>query len=216
MAGKKRSILHNAPQHWIGWPRIMTWYNRAVRLDADSDRPSFYALYFVTFFLTGGRKAEVVHLRPSQIFWNDDVIKIENMDVLKRRKRFTRNVLIKIEGNPLASIFIDFVKNCKTEYLLPGYGSRFSSEIDPEKHISTAQVYRKICEIDPDLWPHLLRDQRSWHLAADLERGGRGMDVYLLKEWFEWASIEMPAHYAGRRKESDILKHFGVQDIKHA
>ena len=91
-----------------------------------------------------------------------------------------------------------------------------SKEIDSEKHISTAHVYNQICEIDPEIWPHWIRDQRSWHLAADLEDGGRGFDIYLLKEWFEWSSIEMPAHYAGRRGEKDILEHLGVQDIKHS
>ena len=41
------------------------------------------------------------------------------------------------------------------------------------------------------------------------------MDIYLLKKWFDWATMEMPAKYAGRRDERDILEHFGVIDIQH-
>jgi len=204
----RRSIMHDAPQHWVGWDRIMNLYQKALRNDKDS------ALYFSTLFETGGRKEEVLLLRPKQIYWNDTIIKIENMEVLKRRKRYTRNVFIKIEDEPLAPIFIDYVQDCDTRYLLPGYGAPFSTMINPDTHISSAHIYNKIREIDPDIWPHWIRDQRSWHLSAGVEEGGRDFDSYELKEWFAWASMDMPAHYAGRRSEEDILRKLGVEDIK--
>lgn len=217
----RRSIEHYAPQHWVGWDRILELYENAVQLDIDypmkDDRKiprKSYALYFVTLFQTGGRINEVLQLRPDQIDWNEEVIKIENMTVLKRRKRFTRNVFIKIEGNPLAYPFIKHIEECDTRYLLPGYGTKSGRRIDPNSAISSTYVYKKICEIDPDIWPHWLRDQRSWQLSAKLEDGGCGFDVYLLKEWYEWESEYMPFHYAGRRAEKDILKAYGVSDIK--
>ena len=79
--------------------------------------------------------------------------------------------------------------------------------------VSRTYVYKKILEIDPTIWPHWLRDQRSWHLSAPVEQGGRGFDSYELKEWFKWKSMDMPAHYAGRRGEEDILRKLGIQDI---
>ena len=209
---KRRSILHDAPSHWTGWNKIENLYNHACRLDKE-DGTGMRALYFITLFETGGRKWEVILLRPEQIEWNEEIIKIENMEVLKWRRRRTRNVFIKIEDNPLALPFIDHVSQCDTRYLLPGYTGKFSTEIDPNKHVSTAHIYNKIVEIDPDIWPHWIRDQRSWHLSAEIEQGGREFDIYLMKEWFEWASIEMPSHYAGRRGEKDILEHLGVSDI---
>ena len=207
---KRRSIEHDAPEGWVGWDRIEALQRRAEYLDDDTQQRS---LYFTTIFITGGRIGEVVTLRPNQIRSDDKIIKIENMEVFKRRRRFTRTVFIKRKDNPLADIFIKFVEACETDYLLPGYGSPFSTEIDPTAHISTTHVYKRIVSIDPNIWPHWIRDQRSWHLSAPEEKGGRGFDAYLLKVWFEWASMEMPAYYAGRRKEKDILEALGVEDI---
>ena len=209
----RRSILHDTPNRWVGWRYIQSLYDHACEMDEGNDRAT-HSLYFITLFETGGRKEEVILLRPDQIESNEEIIKINNMEVLKWRRRHTRNVFIKIEDNPLAQTFLDHVSKCNTRYLLPGYSGPFSTEIDPNKHVSLSHVYNKIVEIDPEIWPHWLRDQRSWHLSADIEQGGREFDIYLLKEWFQWASIEMPSHYAGRREERDILDHFGVEDIK--
>lgn len=219
---ERRSIEHDAPQHWVGWDRIGELYKNACQKDQDNPMRNEdglfrkgHSLYFITLFETGGRISEVLLLRPDQIYWNEKIIKIENMEVLKQRgKRLTRNVIIKIDGNPLAHTFIDHVEECDTRYLLPGYGTPGNTSIDPNEHISRTYIYKKICEIDPDIWPHWIRDQRSWHLSEDIELDGRGFDSYLLKEWYAWESIEMPAHYAGRRGEADILEHFGVEDIR--
>lgn len=210
---KRRSVEHDGEDHWVGWERIEELYKRAVRLDEEEDTNA-YALYFVTLFETGGRISEVLTLAPKQFVWNEEYILIRRMEVLKRRKRFTRNVAIKIEGDPLAPILIDFVEDCKTTYLLPGYGHvRFGREIVPNSHISKYPVYTKIIAIDPDIWPHWLRDQRSWQLSAKPEEGGRGFDAYLLKAWFEWARIDMATHYAGRREEKDILAALGLKEV---
>jgi len=217
---KRRAIIHDAPDHWVGWGRIMQLHDRATKLDQDllrkSDRDlqrKQYSLYFVVLFETGGRLWEILSLRPEQIEYDDFVIKIERMVVLKRRERYTRNVFIKIEGNHLALPFIEHVEECDTKYLLPGYGIPFGREIDPESHISTTHVYNRICKIDPNIWPHWIRDQRSWHLSADEEDGGRGFDSYELREWYKWASMDMPAYYAGRRGEKDILDKLGIKDV---
>jgi integrase len=212
--GIRRSILHDAPSIWVGWNEILRLHERAVELDRDEDTPK-HSLYFTTIFETGGRLSECMLLQPTQFKWIDKAIKVEHMEVFKQRKkrRFTRNVIIKRDANdPLAEVLLEHVKACTTKYLLPGYGSPFSKTIDPERHASHAYIYNKIIEISPDIWCHWLRDQRSWHLSAPIEQGGRGFDVYLLKAWFAWKSMEMPAHYAGRREEREILDAFGLED----
>ncbi len=204
--------MNDAPNCWLGWPWILGLHENAMEKDkvaGSTDR----SLYFTTLFETGGRVSECLELRRSQIDWNDVMIRIDNMEVLKRRERFTRQVFIVREGNPLADAFLDHVEACEGKYLWPGFSGSFTREVDPEAHASSAHVYRKIVDIDPDIWPHLLRDQRSWQLSAKVERGGRGLDIYLLRKWFEWKSMAMPAYYAGRREESDLLDALGVVDL---
>ncbi len=218
----RRAISTHAINYWVGWKKILSLHERALGLDRDHPR-SDHSLYFTTIFETGGRISEVLLLRPEQIHWDDQAIKIIRMRVHKQRRRTkVRNVLIKIEGNPLAHTFIKHVEGCDTKYLLPGYGpsiepshaNRFSKKVNQDKPASTSHVYNKVCEIDPDIWPHWLRDQRSWHLAAKVEDNGRGFDAYELREWFGWTSMDMPSKYAGRRGEEDILRKLGIADVK--
>ena len=210
---KRRAILHDAPNEWVGWERILALRDKAQNLD-ELDGRNEHSLFFTTIFETGGRLSECLLLQPSRIKWNDKAIKIVSMEVFKYRRRFTRNVYIKRdENNPLSEVFLEYVKACETKYLLPGYGEPFSTTIDPNSHISSTYVYLKIREIDDDIWPHWLRDQRSWHLSAPAEKGGREFDIYLLKSWFRWESMDMPAHYAGRREEKEILEALGLEEF---
>lgn len=218
----RRAISTHAIDYWVGWEKILSLHKKALEIDKDHFRQD-HSLYFVTIFETGGRVSEIILLRPEQIRWNDSTIKITRMRVHKQRRATkVRNVFIKIKDNPLAQTFIDHVKACDTKYLLPGYGpsiepsplNRFRRKINPNRHISTTHVYKKITAIDPDIWPHWLRDQRSWHLSAEIEQGGSGFDAYELKEWFGWTSMDMPAQYAGRRGEKDILRKLGIEDVK--
>ena len=106
--------MHDAPNRWIGWDRILELYRKAKHLDKVAGTID-HALYFTTLFITGGRVNEVLDLNPEQIAWNDEIIRIDRMEVLKRRKRFTRTVFIKREGNPLADPFINLVESCETK-----------------------------------------------------------------------------------------------------
>lgn len=209
---RRRSIEHDAPNYFVGWDTIQYYLDLAKALDLEKDTNE-YSLYYVVLFETGGREAEVLPLKPNQVRWDEESIIVERMEVLKRRKRFTRDVYIKIDdSNPLASIFIDFVEKCETDYLLPAR-ARFSREIIPNKHTSASTVYNKICAIFPDIWPHWIRDQRAWHLAAKPEEGGRDLDPYDHRKWFEWARMDMPLHYVGRRTEKDMMRALGIKKI---
>ncbi len=209
MRRARRSIIHDAPNRFQGWDRILELYERALALDKEKNTNQ-YSLYFVTIFETGGRKSEVVLLTPQQIQWNDEAIVVERMEVLKRRKRVTRQVIIKIDENPLAQPFIEMVEQCNTDYLRPSR-TPYSGNVVYDKYISSTSIYEKIVAIDPGIWPHWIRDQRSWHLS-DV----RGLDPYELKTWFEWGSIEMPAHYAGRRMEKEMKIALGIEELPSA
>lgn len=208
----RRSILHDTPNEFLGWKAILSWHDTALQLDRVEETNE-HSLYFVVLFETGGRMNEVLLLRPEQIKRNEDAIKIENMEVLKRRVRFTRDVLIKIDdNNPLAKVFVEFVEECKTKYLLPAY-TRFSRRLINDRHTSASTVYNKVRAIHPNVWPHLLRDQRAYHLHAPIAEGGRGLDPYEHRAWFEWARMEMPLHYVGRRSEKDLTEALGIKKV---
>lgn len=205
---KRRSVEHDAPNRFVGWERIEALHDRAKWLDFERGKDYHdHSLYFVALFETGGREYEVVQLKPEQIHWNEEAIVVERMEVLKRRRRFTRKVIIKREENPLAEIFINFVENCESDYLLPGR-QPFTGVIIPDRHISVSTVYDRITAIDPDIWPHWIRDQRSWHLSKV-----RDLDSFDLRKWFEWGSMDMPAKYAGRRSEEDLARALGIKRL---
>lgn len=208
-----RSVEFDAPRKYLGKETILNYWRIAKQLDLEQ-KTNQHELYLVSLYVTGGRIQEVLKLRPEQIRWNEEAIFIDRMEVLKRRKRWTRDVLIKRDAlDPLASIFIDLVNSCNTQYLLPAR-TKFTSKIIPEKHISTFTVYTKIKEI-PDmtlrgktLWPHLLRDQRAYFFKEI-----RGFDPYELQKWFSWARMDMPAHYVGNPETKKLAEKLGIKNI---
>jgi len=207
----RRSVEHDGVDYWVGWPTIMDLYEKAEKMDKSGSREGRHGLYFAVLFELGARVGEILQLRPDMFQWNRDMIVVRRVPVFKRRRRHTRNVYIKREGDPLSAKLIEYVQRCDTKFLLPGF-TPFTGEVEPSRHVSAATVYNTVTGIDPGVWPHWLRDQRSWQLSAPPERGGRGFDAYLLKAWFEWGSLSMPAHYAGRRSEKDILAALGVDE----
>lgn len=208
---ERRSVEHDALDKWVGWEHIMRLYNKALSMDALDGRKR--ALYFVTIFQTGGRVSEVCKILNRNIEYDDNKIVVNLMDVLKRRRRFTRSAIIKREGNQLADEFIRHFEESKAHgnvYLLSGSTRGRYTVNAPDKPASRRVIYGDITSIDDTIWPHWIRDARSWHLGAKVEQGGRGFDAFLLKTYFGWARMDMAAHYAGRRDEDDIMDAFGI------
>lgn len=157
------------------------------------------------FFETGCRVSGGLQLRPEQFKWNDYTINVYTAPVLKRGRRETRNILIKLEDNPLSHELLDYIDACTTKYLLPRR-KKFSREIIPDQATSRSNVYRKIKEIDPCLWVHGLRGLRASHLVV--ERGG--FNVFNLTKWFNWRSADMAVHYT---QSVDMAKALGIPEI---
>ena len=107
---RKRSVRHDLPP-WPGWKKIIELYKKS----GDTRYPDECRLYFVVYFETGCRVSEGLLLSPNQFKWNEQAISVHNVPVLKRRKRETRSILIKIENNPLAHDLIDFIETCKMQ-----------------------------------------------------------------------------------------------------
>jgi integrase len=193
----RRSIEDVPP--WIGWERMLDHYRRC---------PSqLHKNIFLTLFETGGRVSEVAELKPSNFIWNEEAIKVQGMIVRKWRKHKRRDFLIKIdEKNPLAEDLISFIEECETEYLFPK-GKPFSGAIIPDEHTSTTRIYLKVREISDDLWCHWFRAQRaSFHVFV------RNMDIFQLKDWFMWKSVDMPAHYINKTLRG-MAEQMGIEKI---
>ena len=170
----------------------------------ETNFPEESKLYFVVFFETGCRVSEGLQLRPEQFKVNDYAIQVYNAPVLKRRKRETRNILIKLEDNPLSYELLEYLDECTTTYLLPRR-KQFSREIIPDQATSRSNVYRKVREIDPSLWVHGLRGLRASHLVAE-----RGFNVFNLTKWFNWRSADMAVHYT---QSIDMAKALGIPEV---
>ena len=195
----KRSVRHDLPP-WPGWDEILRLYAKAE----DTHFPEESKLYFLVFFETGCRVSEGLQLRPEQFKVNDYAIQVYNAPVLKRRKRETRNILIKLEDNPLSYELLDYLDECNTTYLLPRR-KQFSREIVSDQATSRSNVYRKVREIDPGLWVHGLRGMRASHLVAE-----RGFNVFNLTKWFNWRSADMAVHYT---QSVDMAKALGIPEV---
>ena len=147
----KRSVRQDLPP-WSGWDYILNLYNKCEH----TKYPDESRLYFTVYFETGCRVSEGLQLTPEQIRWNDHAISVNNVPVLKSRKRETRNVLISLEDNPLAHELLDFVEDCKTKYLLPRR-LQFSRQIVGDQHTSRSNVYRKKIDRSKSLGPWIER-----------------------------------------------------------
>lgn len=196
----RRSILHDLPD-WPGWDRFMEMFDNVVNAPYPEDSKK----YGIILFETGCRKAEVVMLKPGMFRWNDEAIIGQNVPVLKKGKRATRGIVIKLdEKNPLGYDLIEYLASCDTEYLLPGR-SPFFRAIQPWRHISVKTVYNRITEIHPELWPHALRGYRASMFVYE-----RDFKVRDLVSWFDWSSADMALHYT---KTRDMAEAMGIENI---
>lgn len=194
----KRSVLYDLPD-WPGWVKFMNIFDNA----SNAPYPSDSRLYGTLIFETGCRLEEVIKIKPEMFFYNDEAIIVKNVPLLKKKKRDTRDIVIKIDDlNPLAPLLIEYVELCESEYLLPGR-KKFTREIEGWRHISPKTVYNRISEIHPDLWPHALRGYRASMLVAE-----RGFSVQDLVTWFEWSSADMALHYT---RTKDIAQSMGIR-----
>lgn len=215
----RRSVIEDLPE-WPGWPAFMKYYEAAD----DAPYPEDSRLYFVTIFEIGCRESEAILLKPTQFRWNDEALYVRSVPVDKKKRRVktgrflptgqpemvsikkkhSRDVLIKIEDNPLATELVEMVKSCDTDYLMPARKRR-SREIIPDRHTTRGTVYNRITEIHPDIWPHGVRGYRASHLVHE-----RGFTVRDLVKWFEWEGADMALHYT---RTKDIAKAMGIQEI---
>ena len=194
----RRRSVEDVPE-WIGWDRMLSYYRKS---------PSpLHRNLFVTLFETGGRASEVVLLKPDNFIWNDEAIKVEGMIVKKYRKHKRRTFLIKIdEQNPLTEDLISFISHCETEYLFPRVTS-FGVKTISNVPTSTTRLYLKVREISDDLWCHWFRAMR-----ASFNVFVRKMDIFALKDWFQWKSVDTPAHYVNQSLEKQA-KQMGIKQV---
>ena len=200
----RRSVSFSLPD-WPGWDSFMEMLN-----NPDAPQVTDSKKYATLIFETGCRESEAIKLKPDQFKWNEEAIVISNAPVLKKRKKFTRDIIIKLDDkNPLGYDLIEYVEACKTEYMLPGFGRGFRSggdrEVEGWRHVSPKTVYNRIIELNSDLWPHALRGYRASMLVYE-----RGFSIQELMGWFEWKSADSAAHYT---KTRDLAHAMGIENV---
>ena len=195
----KRSVIDS--KDWAGWPSfIKEHYDQIPYTKYPEDSKAC----FLTIFQGGFRAAEAIHVKRDMVKWNDQMILISKVRVLKKKDRTLRNVLIKRdELNPLAEDFINLVENIKGEYLIPKR-LKFSRALVPDKPCTTRTVYNRINEIS-GRFPHELRAYRAMMLVAE-----RGFTVSQLMRWFEWSKADMAIHYTATR---DLAASMGITEL---
>ncbi len=97
-----------------------------------------------------------------------------------------------IEGSELViEVLQDLAHSTRTSYLITL--NRFVNEF--------------VREISDDLWCHWFRAQRaSFHVFV------RNMDIFQLKDWFMWKSVEMPAHYINQTLKG-MAEQMGIEKV---
>jgi len=196
----RRSIVHDLPD-WPGWDQFLEMFENVEH----SPYPEDSRKYGTVTFETGCRKAEVVLLKPGMFKFNEEAIVGRNIPVLKKGRRATREIVIKLdEKNPLGYDLLEYLQNCNTKYLLPGL-TPFTRAVQPWRHVSVKTVYNRITEIHPDLWPHALRGYRASMFVYE-----RDFKVRQLVSWFDWSSADMAMHYT---KTRDMAEAMGIKKV---
>lgn len=208
---RRRNIKDTFKQEYggfCGWKKLDSTLNKIDREDSIN--------IFVGLFQTGARAMELPSLKRNQVDldFSDTHIMINSMYVEKQRERINLEdmngeplydekgkrayILESTEGyrtfpirkdNPLAPIFIDYVKKFSGDDILYPF--------------SYIQIYYRIALIDMKKgpktnwnkikgpwWPHRIRAERACQLIRDLR-----FDVFRLKKWFGWATSQMPELY---------------------
>ena len=185
---------------WVGEEQILEYYETAKSIDAHWETGGV-ALTFCVLFVTGARVSEALALKVEHVRYDDKWITIDKLPVLKQKKGKTAmRTFIIPRYDILAEEFITYLNDAEREgrvYLIGGFTGKFSSESDMEKPATRSLVYKRISMISKNLWPHRVRDLRALHLAGKRKDGGYHFDVYAMKDWFGWKSVEMPAYYVG-------------------
>lgn len=197
---ERRSVTHDLPD-WPGWPKFLKYLDYAD----EAPYPEDSKLYFTLLFETGCRESEAIQLKLSMFKFNDECIVCKNAPVLKKKKRDTRDVIMKLdEANPLGYELVDLLEECKTDYLLPRR-LQFSRALVRDRHTSAKTVYNRISEIHEDLWPHALRGYRASMLVRE-----RDFRVQQLVSWFKWKSGDMAIHYT---RTKDLAHDMGISKL---
>lgn len=141
---------------------------------------------------------------------NPHAIYVFNAPVLKHKAETTRTIQItRHPDNRLIRDFADYIKACDTVYLIPGT-QQFTGSVLSSEPTTRSTIYRKVREIDDNLFPHLLRGWCAGRLVEEYS-----FNVFDLQTWFEWASADTPAFYA-RTREKEIAAKLGILEEPEA
>jgi integrase len=202
MVRKKRRSVEFDGEPWVGWSRLLGYYNHA-----PTDR---HRDVFALAFETGGRASEIVELKPSNFSITEEAIRVDAMVVRKyKSRRMQRSFLINRKDDRLAEALVKLVEGCDTEFLLPRYAPLAKKEIKiANSHIGATRLYQLVAEISPEIWPHWLRSQRASYFVFE-----KNANPYQLADWFKWKSMDTPLRYV-KQSLQEQKNWLGIPDIE--
>lgn len=133
-------------------------------------------------YLSGRRVSEILHLRASDLTWDDDYLSFRTR-IMKRKGHPEETIEIGLRS-PAAKLLMPFVRD-------------HIATLDPESylfpsmrggHIGYGWAYQIIRAIEPAVWPHWFRHMRLTHVAEV-------MNIYELTEFAKWADIRPAVDY---------------------
>jgi len=159
-----------------------------------------------TLFETGGRVSEVLQLRRENFEWDDEIIVVTGMRVLKRfrkvgeyvdasgRKRWvtepvyvTRGRFPILRREPLVPYMLGWIVECD--------GYLFPSPKRDRPHLSRRRALQIVTEVGRrvgvKVWPHYFRSQRASQLAQEY-----GYTIHKLLRFFDWKNIATAVRYS--------------------
>ena len=181
---RRRSVEFDGSP-WVGWDRLLSYFD-----ECPTQR---HKDVFTVLFETGGRASEVITLQPSNFTITGATIRVDNMMVLKHKRRMQRNFLINRADDLLSGRLVEIVRSCTTSFILPRHTI---GGVATDKHIKRARLYQLVKEISPSLWPHWFRSQRASYFVFE-----KKANPYQLADWFGWKSMDTPLRYVKQSLE---------------
>ena len=165
-----RRSVREIDTSWVGWDKLLRYFESIK----EDNRLRFL---FTALFEVGARATEITDATRDNFIIGEQAIKVENLPVLKCRRKVLRNCLIPRKNDMLFDGFTNFLEKID----------------DPEERLfkfGRTRAYQLVRSISDDLWNHWFRSQRAFYFVKVWK-----FNIFDLKDWFEWQRADTPLWY---------------------
>lgn len=140
-------------------------------------------------FETGGRASEVLTLTADQFVDQGEYVEVLGMRVLKQsEEEYKQRNVPMLKSEPMLPPLMNWVEDIRDG----GGGRLFPYKYD--------WLYKRVCEIDKDWWPHRFRAERASQLARD-----KNFRIAELMRFFGWKTEVIAVKYV-RLSVKDLVQ----------